>query len=281
MTGSPTSASSHLIRDPYFAKPFGGYLLPEAMSFAPASSRLSMSSEQACGTGGAELEPSGTGVDCRLLTRAMVRLSISGSALPTEEASAKSTAWEATGTTERNCGMGKIETAVKSEIARLAKKEIRAVCGPLARDVRELKRTVSRLRRTVASLEKAAREWTKQIRAQKAELKVPEEEVKAARLSPGLIRSLRKRLGLSQGQLATVVGISTVSVGLWEQGKTRPTGSNRAALVALRKLGRRDVRKILELKVTAKPKKKKATRKPAKKKPAKKKPTKKARRKTR
>ena len=57
--------------------------------------------------------------------------------------------------------MGKIETAVKSEIARLAKKEIRAVCGPLARDVRELKRTVSRLRRTVASLEKAAREWTK------------------------------------------------------------------------------------------------------------------------
>lgn len=177
--------------------------------------------------------------------------------------------------------MGKIETAVKSEITRLAKKEIRAVCGPLARDVRELKRTVSRLRRTVASLEKAAREWTKQIRAQKAELKVPEEEVKAARLSPGLIRSLRKRLGLSQEQLATVVGISTVSVGLWEQGKTRPTGSNRSALVALRKLGKRDVRRILELKVTAKPKKKKATRKPTKRKPAKKKPTKKARRRTR
>ncbi len=171
--------------------------------------------------------------------------------------------------------MGKIETVVKSEIIRLTKKKIRAVCGPLARDVRELKRTVSSLRRTVASLAKTGKEWTRQIRAQKAELKVPEEEVKAARLSPGLIRSLRKRLGLSQQQLATVVGVSTVSVGLWEQGKTRPTGPNRAALVALRKLGKRDVRKILELKVTAKPKKRKATKKRAKKKSAKK-----ARRKT-
>jgi DNA-binding transcriptional regulator YiaG len=173
--------------------------------------------------------------------------------------------------------MGKIETAVKSEITRLAKKEIRAVCGPLARDVRELKRTVSSLRKTLASLEKTGKEWTKQTRAQKAELKVPEEEVKAARFSPRLIRSLRKRLGLSQQQLATAVGVSAVSVGLWEQGKTRPTGSNRTALVALRKLGRRDVRKILELKVTAKPKKKrKATKKRAKKKV-----TKRARRKTR
>jgi len=172
--------------------------------------------------------------------------------------------------------MGKIETVVKSEIARLAKKEIRAACGPLARDVRELKRTVSRLRRTVASLEKTGREWTKQTRAQKAELKVPEEEVKAARFSPRLVRSLRKRLGLSQGQLATAVGVSTVSIGLWEHGKTRPTGTNRTALVALRKLGKRDVRRILELKVTAKPKKRKATKKRAKKKS-----TKKTRRKTR
>ena len=106
---------------------------------------------------------------------------------------------------------------------------------------------------------------------------MPEEEVKAARFSPRLIRSLRKRLGLSQGQLATVVGVSAVSVGLWEQGKTRPTGPNRTALVALRKLGKRDVRRILELKTTAKPKKKrKATKKRAKKKV-----TKKAKRKTR
>ena len=164
--------------------------------------------------------------------------------------------------------MGKMESALKSEIIRLAKKEIRSVCGPVARDVRELKRTVSRLRRTVASLERAAREWTKQVRAQKAELKASEGEVEAARFSPRLIRKLRKRLGLSQGQLATVVGVSTVSVGLWEQGKTRPGGANRGALVALRKLGRRDVRKILELKEGDGPTKRKMTKRATKRKSA-------------
>ena len=34
--------------------------------------------------------------------------------------------------------MGKIETVLKSEIVRLAGKEIRSLCGPMARDVRRL-----------------------------------------------------------------------------------------------------------------------------------------------
>ncbi len=171
--------------------------------------------------------------------------------------------------------MGKIETAVKSEITRLAKKEIRAVCQPLARDVRQLKRTVSQLRKVVLALEKVAALWHEQVREKRTILQASEEEVEAARFSPRLIRSLRKRLGLSQGQLATVVGVSSASVGFWEQGRTRPTGLNRTALVALRKLGRRDVRRILELKAGTKPKKK------ATKRSSRKKPTKKAKRKTR
>jgi DNA-binding transcriptional regulator YiaG len=144
--------------------------------------------------------------------------------------------------------MGKIETTMRSEIARLAKKEIRAEVRPLAKDVRELKRTVSRLSKTVESLEKTAREWTRQMREEKAELKAPKEEVKVARLSPGLIRKLRKRLGLSQKQMGAMVGVSTVTVGQWERGNTRPTGANRTALVALRKLGKREVRRILKMK---------------------------------
>ena len=48
--------------------------------------------------------------------------------------------------------MGKMEQTLKSEITRLAKKEMRATYLPLARDVRRLKRTVSALRKTVAVL---------------------------------------------------------------------------------------------------------------------------------
>ena len=158
--------------------------------------------------------------------------------------------------------MGKIEQTLRAEISRLAGKEVRSVCGPLTRDVRELKRKVSRLAKTVDALEKLGGQWREQVVSEKAELKATEEEVEAARLSPGLIRKLRKRLGLSQSELAAVVGVSTLSVGHWEGGKTRPTGENRTALVALRKMGRREVRKVLELK---QPEKKKATTKTAKK----------------
>ncbi|HUT56581.1 MAG TPA: helix-turn-helix transcriptional regulator [Phycisphaerae bacterium] len=71
---------------------------------------------------------------------------------------------------------------------------------------------------------------------------------KSARISPGLIKKLRKRLGITQGELATLVGVSGSAVGFWEYGKAKPEGHNREALVALRKLGRREVQGILAAK---------------------------------
>jgi len=60
-----------------------------------------------------------------------------------------------------------------------------------------------------------------------------------------VIQKLRRRLKLTQGELAKLVGVSVVAVGSWEAGRSRPQGSRRAALVALRKLGRREVVRLL------------------------------------
>ncbi|MBL7223673.1 MAG: helix-turn-helix domain-containing protein [Candidatus Brocadiae bacterium] len=141
--------------------------------------------------------------------------------------------------------MGKIEQAVKSEIVRLAEKEIRAVCVPLAREVRELRRQVSRLSKMVAPLVKLRAELQAERVAQKAKLEAAPAEVKAARLSPLLVKKLRERLGLTQSQLASLVGVSSASVTFWERGRSRPQGKNKEALVALRKVGRRDVKRML------------------------------------
>ena len=149
--------------------------------------------------------------------------------------------------------MGKMEQTLKIEIARLAKKQMRATYLPLARDVRRLKRTVSALRKTVAVLAKLGTEWQTERQAQRAKLAVAPEEVKAARLSPLLVKKLRKRLGITQGELATLVGVSGSAVGAWEYGKAKPEGHNREALVALRKLGRREVRGILAAKAVEAP----------------------------
>jgi DNA-binding transcriptional regulator YiaG len=145
--------------------------------------------------------------------------------------------------------MGKLEQTLKSEITRLAKKQVRATCLPLARDVRQLRRTVSALRKTVAALARLGTEFQAERQAQRAKLAVASEEVKAARISPLLIKKLRSRLGITQGELATLVGVSHSAVCSWEYGKARPEGHNREALVALRRLGRREVRGILAQKL--------------------------------
>jgi len=145
--------------------------------------------------------------------------------------------------------MGKMEQTLKSEITRLAKKQLRATCLPLARDVRQLKRNVSALRKTVAVLARLGADWQAERTAERSQLAAVPEEVQTARLSPGLIKKLRARLGITQGELATLVGVSHSAVCSWEYGKARPEGHNREALVALRRLGRREVRGILAQKL--------------------------------
>ena len=128
------------------------------------------------------------------------------------------------------------------------KKRSSAKIVPRARDVRRLKRTVSALRKTVAILAKLGAELQAERTAERAKMTAAPEEVKASRISPALIRKLRARLGITQGELATLVGVSTSAVGFWEYGKAKPEGHNREALVALRKLGKREVRGILAAK---------------------------------
>ena len=147
--------------------------------------------------------------------------------------------------------MGKIEAVMKYEIVRLAKKQVRATCVPLAREVRQLRRTVSDLRGTVKAFKDIAAEYQAQRLAEKARLEASPDELASARLSSRLIKALRRHLGLTQGELAALVGVSIAAVGFWEQGKARPHGHNKEAIVALRKLGKREVRRILSLKTAS------------------------------
>src|SRR5512136_254025 len=146
--------------------------------------------------------------------------------------------------------MGKLEATIKSEIVRLAKREIRKTLVPLGRDVRLLKSTVSQLRKAVLLLGRLVAQQQKELGKKKVPLEATPEEVKKSRFSPLLIRSLRKSLGISQKELAILVGVTVGAAHLWEKGKFEPKDEKKAVMVALRKLGRRDVRRLLEGKVT-------------------------------
>jgi DNA-binding transcriptional regulator YiaG len=142
--------------------------------------------------------------------------------------------------------MAKFEVIIKSEIVRLAKREVRKISVPLGRDVRSLKIAVSQLRRTVLALQRITAAQQKVLEKEKMPLEASPEEVKMSRFSPRLIQSLRRHLGITQKELAVLTGVTVGAAHLWESGQFKPSMKKKATMVALRKLGRREVRKLLE-----------------------------------
>ena len=148
--------------------------------------------------------------------------------------------------------MGKVGSIINSEIIRLTKREMRKVSIPLERDVRLLKNTVSQLRKSVLTLERFAAQKQKELSKREIRLEAPPEEIKQSRFSPRLLQSLRKRLGITQKELAILAGVTLGAAHLWETGKFRPKDNKMGVLVALRKLNRRQVRELLNQKMSRK-----------------------------
>jgi DNA-binding transcriptional regulator YiaG len=149
----------------------------------------------------------------------------------------------------------KIEVAIKDAIRRGAGRQIRQATTPLRREVRRLRRIVASLRKDLIALKATAILWERSAQQTPWSATVSEEAAKAARLSPRLIQKLRARLGVSQAALGRLVGVTGASVVQWEHGRASPAGERRRALIALRGLGRREVKRLLERmpKPTAKP----------------------------
>ncbi len=149
--------------------------------------------------------------------------------------------------------MGKVEGVIKSEIIRLARRELRQNFVPLNRDVRSMKTTLSQLRKAVSGLQRFVAQQEKAMKAQKTVLEAAPEEVKKARFSPRLMKTLRKRLGVTQREMAALAGVTVGAIYQWEKGIFEPRGEKKKVLVALRKLRRREARRLLEEKKAERP----------------------------
>src|SRR5947209_20343624 len=145
--------------------------------------------------------------------------------------------------------MANIASALKEEIARVARKEIR-------REMASLKKASATHRTEIASLKKRAVELE---RALKQALKSGQRPARPAaneesmsegsqgiRFSAKSMASQRRRLGLSAAECGLLIGASAQSVYNWEEGKARPRAQHLPAIFALRNLGRRQANEILE-----------------------------------
>jgi DNA-binding transcriptional regulator YiaG len=79
----------------------------------------------------------------------------------------------------------------------------------------------------------------RRVRPQKAVEKEP------VAFTPARIRSLRRRLGLSQGELAALIGVNRATANMWEKGKIKPKEDKMAPFKGLMKIAKEDVKKLL------------------------------------
>ena len=139
--------------------------------------------------------------------------------------------------------MSNLNTVFKSEITRLARKEIRAAVEPLRKQNASQRREIAELKRQVATLQRDARAASRTPRA----VAEPAETAGTnTRFVAKGLRSLRARLGLSAADFGRLIGASGQSVYNWETGKAVPRASQQAALAAVRGLGKREAVRRLE-----------------------------------
>ena len=141
--------------------------------------------------------------------------------------------------------MGKVESAIKAEISRLARREARQLLAKSVAEVRRLNRKVGQFARELRALKGGLAQTNTLTRFRQASEAVATEEADRGRLSPGLIKKLRGKLKITQPEFARLLGVSISAVGFWESGKVRPRPQMRAKIIGLRTMGRRDVRRLL------------------------------------
>jgi DNA-binding transcriptional regulator YiaG len=145
--------------------------------------------------------------------------------------------------------MTTLAVALKDEIRRLARKEIKAQTGRTAK-------AVAQYRREIARLDRQQREQEKKIallesHARKAAISVPAVELNDdARFSARSAKAQRPRTGLSAADYAKLVGVSPLTICNWEHSTSRPRREQFAALVALRGLGKREAQAKLAMSPT-------------------------------
>ena len=146
--------------------------------------------------------------------------------------------------------MSNIAKVLKAEIARISKKEVKGATQGIGKSNTWLRKIVADLKKRLLLLEKENKRLVATMKKDQIESpeKPDQEEGKKARLTSRGIRSLRKKLRLSQADFGKLVGATTGAVYLWEKknGALNLRDKTKAALLSIRGLGAREARTKLD-----------------------------------
>jgi DNA-binding transcriptional regulator YiaG len=131
--------------------------------------------------------------------------------------------------------MTNIAAVLKSEISRLARKEVRGEIASLRKASSQQRASIAALRREVEQLRRQLRSAGK-ARVQQASA---QEDSVQRRFRPAGLAAHRKKLGLSAESYGALIGVSGQSIHHWEAGQ-RPRAKQLEALAAVRGIGKRE-----------------------------------------
>jgi len=139
--------------------------------------------------------------------------------------------------------MAQFTQILKTEIVRLARKEIRSEVQSLRKaaaqyrsDIAALKRQLVEHQRRIARLEKSRPQAVAQA---------PDETTSLRFRAAGFL-TLRQKLGVSAADMGKLIGVSAQTVYNWERGESKPRAQQLTRIAEVRKLGKRAAQELLQ-----------------------------------
>lgn len=143
--------------------------------------------------------------------------------------------------------MSNILKELKAEISRLARKEIKGELAQVKKINASQRGLIAELRRQVNAMQKDLNGLKKSVPSPHTAILSKKEPQGRFWISGKGVKTLRKRLGITQAQMGRLVGVSNQSVVNWEKkkGKINLRKTTAARLQGVKRMGKRDVAKVL------------------------------------
>jgi DNA-binding transcriptional regulator YiaG len=148
--------------------------------------------------------------------------------------------------------MTSLNNALKSEIARVSRKELKDELATLRKvtalhrsEIAALKRDLKSLRSQVKANERTVKRVMPTPPAEPTERRTRGVDFNAEALA-----AKRTKLGLSQAEMARLLEASALSVSKWESGKVQPRAAQLGRILGVQRLGKREALARLEQQAT-------------------------------
>jgi DNA-binding transcriptional regulator YiaG len=137
--------------------------------------------------------------------------------------------------------MPNIAVALKEEMTRIARRQIRSQTAVLQRSSARQRKEIAQLKREIATLTRAL----KQSGKKKSVEATPTDDSTKFRFVASGFRTLRHRLGLSAAQMGKLLDVSEQSIYNWETKAAVPRRAMLPRIAQLRGKGKREVAEML------------------------------------